>query len=195
MGYGIEARNTAYVAPWRDRVRGCRVGRGWHAGAADAGGQAWTSPAPPPPPRERMTCEPQRGSKPFSTRSEDRVPLEHCRLRVITQFLARRHGHSGDLGAPGVGRSTAPRPEAAFQNDVGERLSRVDLQGSAFELGHADTRQSAQSLPIRQVSVARRANVHGIVGTVGGPGLAIGQRTKRCAQLDYSLMAALRFSK
>ena len=43
----------------------------------------------------------------------------------------------------------------------------------------ADTRRSAQSLLIRQVSVARRANVHGIVGTGRGPGLAIGQRTKR----------------
>jgi hypothetical protein len=71
----------------------------------------------------------------------------------------------------------------------------VDLRRSAFELGHADTRQSARSLAIRQVSVTRRANVHGIVGTGREPGLAIGQRAKRCAQLDYSLMAVLRFSR
>ncbi len=41
----------------------------------------------------------------------------------------------------------------------------VDLRRSAFKSGHSDTRHVARSLPIRQVSVAHRSNVHGIVGT------------------------------
>jgi hypothetical protein len=109
---------------------------------------------------------PHGGSKTFFDSVCRSRPTRTLPLARDHAVFARQHGHSGDLGVPGVGkRSTAPGPEAAFQNDGGERLSRVDLRRSAFELGHADTRQSAQSLAIRHVSVARRANVHGIVGT------------------------------
>ena len=84
------------------------------------------------------------------------------------------------------------------------RTKRLGLRtGICAALDDSITRQSGGSIwsmaPYShsriKPSVVRRTNVHNIVGTGRRPGPAIGQRTKPCAQLDYPLMAVLKFSR
>ena len=91
VGYQLQSiwpwgRNTAYVAPWHDRVQAIRYGHHSHAGAADADGRAWTSPAPPAPLGTGWFCEPVGGGSKTSNSGFVIVPTEHCRLRVVARF-------------------------------------------------------------------------------------------------------------
>jgi NADPH:quinone reductase-like Zn-dependent oxidoreductase len=74
------------------------------------------------------------------------------------------------------GRTAPHHPGSAADQVPFEQPLWVDLRRSAFEVGHTATSRSARSLPIRRVSVVRRANVHGRVATGRRPGLAIGQK-------------------